>query len=155
MLAITLQQILHVTGLPDQTLRHWRSTLPPLQGRNAYTACFSPSDALALLVLKQLVRDMGIAVASLKDVSVQLFDLCRNAAWRQLSDRVLAVDVLRGDVTFWDGADGVDAPMVILPMRPLADRLQAAWVEDGPSLEQQLSLIPTTLDTTTARRAVQ
>jgi len=153
MLAITLQQVLHVTGLPDQTLRHWRNTLPPLQGRNAYTACFSLSDALALLVLKQLVRDMGIAVASLKDVSVQLFDVCRSAARRQLSDRVLAIDVLRGDVTFWNGADGVDAPLVILPMRPLADQLQAVWAEDSPSLEQ-LSLTPTTIDTTTARRAV-
>lgn len=150
MLAITLQQVLHVTGLPDQTLRHWRNTLPPLQGRNGYTACFSPSDALALLVLKQLVRDMGIAVAALKDVSVQLFDVCRSAAWRQLADRVLAVDVLRGDVSFWDIANGVDAPLVLLPMRPLADQLQAAWVEDGPSLEQ-LSLIPPALVTTTAR----
>ncbi len=154
MLAITLQQVLHVTGLPDQTLRHWRTTLPPLKGRNGYTACFSPSDALALLVLKQLVRDMGIAVAALKDVSVQLFAVCRSAAWRHLSDRVLAVDMLRGDVSFWDSADGVDAPLVLLPMRPLADQLQAAWAEDGPSLEQ-LSLIPPTLVTTTARSAAQ
>lgn len=154
MLAITLQQILHVTGLPDQTLRHWRNTLPPLHGRNGYTACFSPSDALALLVLKQLVRDMGITVATLKGVSVQVFDLCRSAAWKHLADRVLAVDVLRGDVSFWDAMDGVNAPLVLLPMRPLADQLQSAWAEDGPSLEQ-LSLIPSTLVTTTARGSTQ
>ncbi len=154
MLAITLQQVLHVTGLPDQTLRHWRSTLPPLKGRNAYTACFSPSDALALLVLKQLVRDMGISVASLREVSVHLFDLCSNVAWRQLSDRVLAIDVLRGDVTFWAGKYDVDAPMVMLPMSPLANQLQAAWAEDGPSIGQ-LSLIAPPLNKTITQRTSQ
>ena len=65
MLRLTPAQVTEVAQLPDQTLRHWRSVLPPLAGLNGYTPCFTPGDALALLVIRYLVKVMGISVGAL------------------------------------------------------------------------------------------
>ncbi|WP_330834023.1 hypothetical protein [Piscinibacter sp.] len=105
-------------------------------------------------MLKQLVRGMGIAVAGLRDVSEQLFAVCRGTAWPQLADKALAIDVVQGEVRLWGPEDEIDAPVILLPMRPLAEQLQAAWADTHPSFEQ-LSLIPPALVTTGGRRAAR
>lgn len=142
MIALTPQQVSQVAGLPDQTLRHWRATLPPLRGLNGYKACFTPPDALALLVIKRLVKAMGIAVASLRDVSTPLFQLCRTTAWPVLADRALVVDVVKGSVDLVPAGSSLanmEQPVVYIPMRPFAEELQNAWSE---SAGEQLELLP-------------
>lgn len=145
MLKLTPQQVASVAQLSDQTLRHWRHVLPPLTGLNGYTPCFSPGDALALLVVRHLVKVMGISVSALAPVSSSLFSLCRSTSWPQLANRQLVIHVERGDVGLLNSEPDIETPAILVPMRPFAEQLQAAWVDSFPA-EDQLSLqLPATV----------
>ena len=136
MLRLTPQQVAEVAQLSDQTLRHWRNVLPPLAGLNGYTPCFTPGDALALLVVRHLVKVMGIGVGALAGASIDLFSLCRSTSWPQLADRRLLVQVEQGKAIVLTGEPDLDTPAVLVPMKPFAEQLQAAWVSSFPALEQ-------------------
>lgn len=151
MLMLTPQQVSQVANLTDQTLRHWRQVLPPLANLNGYTPCFSPGDALALMVIRHLVKAMGISVATLATASIGLFSLCRTTSWSLLADRWIVVDVERGEVSLLACDLDLDAPAVLVPMRPFAMQLQAAWAGSFPSCEQLPLLFPGAL----VSRAVQ
>lgn len=136
MLRLTPQQVAEVAQLSDQTLRHWRSVLPPLAGLNGYTPCFTPGDALALLVVRHLVKVMGISVGTLAAASSDLFSLCRNTSWPHLADQCLLIRPEHGNVVLLAREPDVDAPAVLVPMRPFTEQLQAAWASSFPALEQ-------------------
>lgn len=136
MLRLTPAQVTQVAQLPDQTLRHWRSVLPPLAGLNGYTPCFTPGDALALLVVRHLVKVMGISVGALAAASSDLFSICRNTSWPHLADRRLLVQVEDGRVILLSSEPDLDRPAILVPMRPFAEQLQAAWASSFPALEQ-------------------
>lgn len=136
MLKLTPKQVAQVAQLPDQTLRHWRQVLPPLAGLNGYTPCFTPGDTLALLVVRHLVKVMGISVGTLAAASTDLFSLCRYTSWPLLADRRLLVDVECGKVVLLTREPDVSAPVILVPMRPFAELLQAAWASSFPALEQ-------------------
>lgn len=139
MLKLTPQQVASVAQLSDQTLRHWRLVLPPLTGLNGYTPCFSPGDALALLVVRHLVKVMGISVSALAPVSSSLFSLCRSTSWPQLADRQLVIHIERGEVVLLNSEPDIETPAILVPMRPFAEQLQAALADSFPA-EDQLSL---------------
>lgn len=136
MLKLTPQQVAQVAQLSDQTLRHWRQVLPPLVGLNGYTPCFAPGDALALLVVRHLVKVMGISVGALAPASIGLFDLCRNTSWPHLADRRLLVQVERGEVSLLSRDPELEEPAILIPMRPFAEQLQAAWASSFPPINQ-------------------
>jgi hypothetical protein len=136
MLRLTPQQVAQVAQLSDQTLRHWRQVLPPLAGLNGYTPCFTPGDALALLVLRHLVKVMGISVGTLASASTGLFDLCRNTSWPYLAERRLLVQVERGEVSILTNDSELDDPAILIPMRPFADRLQSVWASSFSPADQ-------------------
>jgi len=139
MLKLTPQQVANVAQLSGQTLRHWRHVLPPLAGLNGYTPCFALGDALALLVVRHLVKAMGISVSALATVSTGLFSLCRSTSWPQLADRHLLIYIERGEVSLLTREPDIAAPAILVPMRPFAKQLQAAWANSFPA-EEQLSL---------------
>ena len=153
MLKLTPQQVSDVANLPDQTLRHWRKVLPPLAGLNGYAPCFLPGDALALLVVRHLVKAMGISVGKLATASTDLFSLCRSTSWPLLTDRLLVVDIDSGSVRILDRDTIFTTPMIVIPMRAFAEQLQSAWASSFPS-DDQLSLqFPLSIDTPPARIA--
>jgi len=153
MLRLTPQQITEVAQLSDQTLRHWRSVLPPLAGLNGYTPCFTPGDALALLVVRHLVKVMGISVGTLARASSDLFSLCRNTSWPHLADRYLLIQVEQGSATLLTRQPDLEAPAILVPMRPFAEQLQAAWASSFPALEQLPLQFGTTVVPRPARMA--
>jgi len=136
MLKLTPQQVAEMAQLSDQTLRHWRGVLPPLVGLNGYTPCFTPGDVLALLVVRHLVKVMGISVGTLASASIGLFDLCRNTSWPNLAELRLLVRVERGEVGILTGDAELEDPAILVPMRPFADRLQSVWASSFPTSEQ-------------------
>ncbi|WP_321854432.1 hypothetical protein [Paraburkholderia tropica] len=136
MLRLTPQQVAEVSRLSDQTLRHWRSVLPPLAGLNGYTPCFTPGDALALLVVRHLVKVMGISVGTLAGASSDLFSLCRSTSWPHLADRHLLIQIEQNSVILLTREPDLEAPAILVPMRPFAEQLQAAWASSFPALEQ-------------------
>lgn len=136
MLRLTPQQVAEVSRLSDQTLRHWRSVLPPLAGLNGYTPCFTPGDALALLVVRHLVKVMGISVGTLAGASSDLFSICRSTSWPHLADRHLLIQIEQNSVILLTREPDLEAPAILVPMRPFAEQLQAAWASSLPALEQ-------------------
>ncbi len=136
MLMLTPQQVANIAQLSDQTLRHWRSVLPPLAGLNGYKPCFAPGDALALLVVRHLVKIMGISVATLAAASPELFKLCRSTSWPHLADRQLLVQVENGSVSLVSKTPDLKEPTIVVPMRPFAEQLQAAWANSYPPPDQ-------------------
>ena len=153
MLKLTPQQVSEVARLPDQTLRHWRKVLPPLAGLNGYAPCFSPGDALALLVMRHLVKEMGIGVAALATASTDLFALCRSTSWPLLADQSLVVDVAGGTARVFDRNGDFTSPLIVIPMRTFAEQLQAAWASSFPAGEQIPLQFPVSIDTSSARIA--
>lgn len=153
MLRLSPQQVTQLAQLPDQTLRHWRRVLPPLAGLNGYTSCFTPGDALALLVIRHLVKVMGISVGALAPASSDLFSLCRNTSWLHLADHCLLVQVELGRVTLQPYELTLDLPAILIPMRPFAEQLQAAWISSFPALEQLPLQFAATVVPRHARRA--
>ena len=153
MLKLTPQQVAQVAQLSDQTLRHWRQVLPPLEGLNGYTPCFSPGDALALLVVRHLVKVMGISVGALAAASTELFDLCRNTSWPHLADRRLLVQVERGTVRVLTSNLEPDEPAILVPMRPFAEQLQEAWASSFPPVDQLSLQFPASVISRLARTA--
>ncbi|MHB1529883.1 MAG: hypothetical protein ACYCXT_10720 [Acidiferrobacteraceae bacterium] len=153
MLKLTPQQVVQVAQLSDQTLRHWRRVLPPLAGLNGYTPCFAPGDALALLVVRHLVKVMGISVGALASASTGLFDLCRNTSWPHLSDRSLLIQVELGAVSILTRAPDLEEPAILVPMRPFAEQLQAAWASSFPPIDQPPLQFPAPVVSRPARMA--
>ena len=153
MLKLTPQQVAQVAQLSDQTLRHWRQVLPPLGGLNGYTSCFSPGDALALLVVRHLVKVMGISVGALAPASTALFDLCRTTSWPQLADQRLLIHVAHGSVSVLIGDIELSEPAILVPMRPFADQLQGAWASSFPPVDQLSLQFPTSVVSRPARAA--
>lgn len=145
MLRLTPQQIIEIAELSDQTLRHWRRVLPPLSGLNGHTPCFALGDALALLVVRHLVKAMGINVSTLAPASLQLFDLCRNTNWPHLSGQSLVIHVERGAVSLLDRELELEEPAIVVPMRTFADQLRAAGVTSSQSDQLPLRLLPSTV----------
>jgi hypothetical protein len=140
MLKLTPQQVAQLAKLTDQTLRHWRQVLPPLSGMNGYTPCFAPGDVLALLVVRHLVKVMGLGVGSLASASVGLFALCRETSWPELAHVRLLIQVEDGNVNVLTSDSNIERPAIIVPMRRFADELQAAWANSSLSLVEQLPL---------------
>ena len=143
MLSLSLQQVTSVTGIPEQTMRHWRSTLPPLKGLNGYHASFSATDALALLVIRHLVKVMGISVASLQVSSGRIFELLRRSTWSQLAGSLLTIDSTDGTVEL--GASNElrvpEHPAVVVPMASFAREIRNAWT-DHDAFDVQMELLP-------------
>jgi hypothetical protein len=150
-LKLTPQQIATIAKLSEQTLRHWRCVLPPLTGLNGYTPCFSPGDALALLVVRHLVKIMGISVGALAPASSGLFDLCRNTSWPHLADCQLVIEVERGAVSLLAKVPNLNEPAIVVPMRRFAEELQAAWATSNPTQNQ----LPLQLSAAVASRATR
>lgn len=143
MLSLSLQQVTTVTGIPEQTMRHWRNTLPPLKGLNGHRATFTAADALALLVLRHLVKVMGISVATLQTPSERIFELFRAATWSQLAGSLLTIDSTDGTVELW-AASALrfpEHPAVMVPMASFAREIRSAWT-DPDAFDDQMELLP-------------
>ena len=153
MLKLTPQQVVLLTGLTEQTLRHWRVALPPLQGLNGHRPCFEPGDAMALLVLGHLVKNMGFTIASLTDIAIPLFHICRTTHWSELATHYLLVDTESGNIFTISGAFELPTkPMLLLPMRQFFDHLQKAWGNwQLPVSQLSLNLESTLLDNSKAK----
>lgn len=128
--------------LSDQALRHWHQELRSLTGLNGYKPCCSLGDVLAVMVIRHLIKVIGISVGTLATVSIGLFSLCRSISWPLLVDRCILVGVERGGVGLLTCKLDFDAPVVLVPISPFAEKQLAASVNSLPSREQLPPLFP-------------
>lgn len=152
---LTSQQVVQGEHLSEQALRHWYQELPSLAGLNGYKPCFSLGGVLAVMVIRHLVKVMGISVGTLATVSIGLFPLCRSISWPLLVDRCILIDVKRGEVGLLTCELDFDAPVVLVPTPPFAEKQQATWVSSAPSREQLPLLFPAEVVPRIAQVAVE
>lgn len=112
----TPAQIKEALEITEETLRHWRKALPPLQDKRGYSPCFSPGDLLALQVVARF-HDLGVSVSQLKPHANKLFQACSQAAWFGLEDKVVVYDgqalemVVAGAEGHWSQEVRIAAPL--------------------------------------------
>lgn len=153
----SLGQLQDITGLPPDTLRHWRETLPPLAGRSAHAPCFLPADLLALSVIQLLVRDLGLRVSALTESAEELFGVCRGSNWERLSQGNLvyyplsnkwSVDVVKGN-------DINGEPYLSIPMLDIVHNLRARLISESEVSQLSLHLPPVAIQGTRLNKQSQ
>ena len=80
-------------SLAEQTLRYWKSSLPPLARKTGKAAVFTVGDTLALSVVNQLVHRNKIDVSAITPVAEDLFDLCSRPLQFSRHASVILVDL--------------------------------------------------------------
>lgn len=94
------KQVRSALRLAQQTLRYWKSSLPPLARKTGKAALFTVGEMLALSVVNQLVHRNKVDISAITPVAEDLFDLCsrplqfsRHVAvmWIDLGEKEIAV----------------------------------------------------------------
>ena len=138
----TPAQIKEALELSDETLRHWRKALPPLQAKRGYAPCFAPGDLLALAVVAKFHK-LGISVSRLQAHAQALFIACSRAAWFGLEDKVIVFD---GDSLSMVAPDAegnwLREVRVTAPLGPIIRELRQRLSEEEPYLSQREIAFP-------------
>lgn len=142
MLRLTPAQVVELTQVTDETLRHWRKVLAPLRGFSGRGPCFLPGDALALMIVRCLVKDLGLQVRMLAGLAPRLFEICRTTSWPKLVGVVLLLRPDRDMVeAVQDGKLTSDGVSIVVPVRYFTDALQGnllANVANGDQIPLRL-----------------
>lgn len=139
----TPAQLKEALGISEETLRHWRRSFAPLQGKRGYAPCFTPGDLLALKVVTQL-HSLGIGVGQLKSVAVDLFEACSQGVWSNVENKVLVFDG-RAMELVPTGEDGrwAQQARIAVPLKPLVQQLQQRLSGDeGRSAQPEIVFPP-------------
>lgn len=140
----TPQQVMATIGLSQQTLRYWRNALPPLAGRDGYTACFTFSDLLALKVTYLLAHDVGIAIGTIAKMSQALFDACQLHSPLTIgANTILVVCPRTGRVARPNRGEerAFEEVEIVVPLRRCVDELlQTLQAGDGEPTQTSLPL---------------
>jgi hypothetical protein len=136
MVKFSPQQIQQLCDIGAETLRHWRKVLPPLAGLNGYSPCFAPSDALALLIVRHLVKHLGIEVGAIAPISTDLFNFCRHTSWISLPEHTLALDIENGSIQSLTHDWRCSSPVILAPVAPFVATLRAKLLDSDPQLDQ-------------------
>lgn len=67
-------QVLNIIGISEHTLRVWKKHLSPISEKDGRTAFYSMAELLAIGIVAQAVRGLGIPISQLSSVAGPLFD---------------------------------------------------------------------------------
>jgi DNA-binding transcriptional MerR regulator len=143
----TLGQVKEILPISQDTYRHWKITLPPLNGRNGHTRCFSPGDLLAMAIVKTLTEEVGIRVGNLQSVAIELFAHCDSGSWAGLERSTLVINQPpRARVTSVPESQAVtvDGIAIVLPCRPIITGLRQRLLLGRESTDQEPLRFPPT-----------
>lgn len=147
-------QVREVLGLTQDTYRHWKAALPPLNGRNGYRPCFTHGDLFAMALVKALTDDAGVRVRALQAVATRLFDHCGKHSWTELERSTLVLELARVQVNFVPEQQlpQLDGIGLVVPCRQIALDLRERLLMDKESTEQGNLHFPPTVVSGQARR---
>jgi hypothetical protein len=131
-----------VIGIPQETLRHWRSVLPSLAGLKGHAPVFRPGQLLGLAVVRVLVDELGLSVGTLKAADREIFEICSGPKWIRLAQGYLLVRPADGRAKFLEtltDAD-VDQASILVPLGRIVTSLREALLEVA-SEEAQTSIV--------------
>lgn len=140
----TPSQVRHVVGITQETLRHWRRTLPSLVGLKGHAPVFRPGQLLGLAVVRVLVEDLGLSVGALRAAECDIFDICSSPQWIRLAQGHLLVRPIEGQVIFVVKVsdNDLERPAILIPLEPIVTALRLALLEVAPEEAQQSMAFP-------------
>jgi len=121
----TGDQARNFAGISPEAWRHWRKVVPRLAAKSGKKARFSADELIALAVLTAAVSTLNVGISHFANRWDELFDLCTQQ--RPTSLRSVFVIVTAEKVELVD-ADrlGPEQPAIVIPCKPIVERLWAA-----------------------------
>jgi hypothetical protein len=140
----TPSQVRQAVGITQETLRHWRKSLASLSGLKGHAPAFRPSQLLGLAVVRSLIEDAGIGVRHLVAVEQEIFSICHASTWQHLARGCLVMTPKLAEVRFaLEAAVGHETELaIVVPLKPIVDRLREALLEVSPDDMQQSLAFP-------------
>lgn len=147
MIKLSPQQVQSIVGVSRDTLRHWRTVLPPIKEHNGYSACFSASEVLAIMVINVLVKDFQVRVSALIPLSLDLFQICNGANWHKLHGSKLLINEGFRKVKIHpiESLLDISGAVIVLPLGLMIDHLQKELLGDNLPVQVEMGSTPLTL----------
>lgn len=121
---LTPLQLRETVGLTQETLRYWRRELTPLHGRRGASPLYTPGEALALRVVRELV-DTGFKIQAIRSMADAMFDICRGGNWGALEGCCMVLRPTLGTVTLEHYPLRIEADRSSIFVVPLASHIDA------------------------------
>lgn len=119
-------------GISQETLRHWRKSLPVFRGRNGYAPAFTTGDLMVGAIIKLLRDHWGISVAAFAEQSITLGEVLSRAPWPSLSVSAVRLSLADKSCSLVPATSQqpVDSPYLIIPLAPIVEHLSATLLQD-------------------------
>jgi hypothetical protein len=129
---LTPAQFRDALGISQETLRHWRRSLPIFQGRKGYAPAFTSGDLVVGAVIKLLRERWGLSVTAFAEQSIALGEAVGRTSWPSLAASTLRLSLTSKDCELvpTTSRQAVDKPCLIVPLGPIIEHLTAALLED-------------------------
>jgi len=132
-------QVLTLTGISKETLRHWKRVLPPIYGRDGRSEGYTFHEVLALSIIARAVHDLAVPISRFTSTAERLFS--DSAAEIRTTGRALVLCITGSQMTFTTEDKLPDTgTMAIVRIGPIADKLRRSVSEDHAHTEAQLDL---------------
>jgi hypothetical protein len=90
-------QVIDLLGISKEALRHWKTVLAPIAGRDGRSGGYGFSEVLALALIAEANRELDVPVSRFKDVAHRFFtEMIEVASLAQARD--IVVCITRGDL---------------------------------------------------------
>ena len=148
----TPSQLRDAVGITKETFRHWKASLPPLQGGAGHGPRFTGGDILAVLVVKLLTTDFAIRVGAISDIARPLFETCNAEPWPALERGKLIIDLPASELQFKRETEPnpFRRPAMVIPLLPSILRLRSALFTEHNFGTQESLPFPSTPTTSSA-----
>jgi hypothetical protein len=137
----TQEQARAVTGIPPETLRHWRKIVPYLAHRSGKAARFTFSDLIGLAVTREIIDTFGVSITTVQTGVETLFRVLAESRPSLLQSGVVVMTATTARLYRPDQPIKLEAsaPALVVPCRPHVDKMQKQ-VLPGLSRDQQPGL---------------
>ena len=88
----TQSQIRELLSISVDAFRTWRDAIPALALHKGHAPSFTPGDVVAMAIVAEPVRDLGVRVGTVGDRFDQLFKECRGRSWLSLENCVALIE---------------------------------------------------------------
>lgn len=142
----TPQQLRDIVGLSQETLRYWRRELLPLKGKSGASPLFTPGDALALSVIKELVERLGIRIQFVVQFAEDLFSACSHPDWATLENHMILFDFNQKRARLCSqkelGNNEAQNLAILVVLRPHVKAIRTQLLAGEPSIQMEMKYPP-------------
>jgi hypothetical protein len=103
-------QVLDLVCVPKETLRHWKTVLPPIQQRDGRSAQYTFAELVALSVIAAAVQGLAIPISRFTSDAEWLFNEIAN--WLEAGSSSAYFHILPSEVRFDSSLESEDVAVV-------------------------------------------